>query len=299
MRGGLFVVCAALCLVLIAAGCPEALDPGTRSDPVKLDLRLRLRTSCGFTTSDYDTQCLQALMLIVKTAAGDKLHCRVLSNPPDDIQSLVFESTPLLNFGELTTTGPVTFQVRGLHNKNPELADAGPAVCADYANFDNWLFFGEVAFDLSALQAPDAGDVQLDIPVDCRDCDMGCQQLGQPTCPINPISFCVPGSANLTCEKPCETGDQCFERALDCDGQRCDQASAGLAGFCRLCSTDDDCAGDGNVATFCVGLPGETTGLCAPRCPENRCPTGARCNRLGNRLSRIGYTGPQSTDGGT
>lgn len=306
-----------LLLVLVAAelvGCErDPLPVGTTPNPGQVDIRLRLRPSCGFDTAQYNTECLQALLLIVhaENGASERITCEVLEERPENIQRLVFAAAPQVVTGALASDGEVWFELIGLHDKNPDLADAGPqALCDDYDNFDNQLFFGRSeTLDLSALQNADAGAVLWEIPIDCRDCEMGCTQLGQPTCPTNPISFCVPGTASLTCERPCQGDENCFEGAMECVDDRCDQDKVEyMGGFCTQCASDDDCdpTGDldpdpvmGGVQTFCVGLPGENTGLCAPRCPANFCRNGSRCNRLGNRLRRIGVEASATTDGGS
>jgi hypothetical protein len=304
---------ALLVVVTVAsAGCErDPLAIGTTPSAAQVDIRLRLRPSCGFDTAQYNTECLQALLLIVHAQYGEseRRTCEILESPPENIQRLVFAGAPQIFTGALTSDGEVWFELIGLHDKNPDLADAGPqALCDDYDNFDNQLFFGRSPpLDLGDLQNADAGSVLWEIPIDCRDCEMGCTQLGQPTCPTNPISFCVPGTASLTCERPCQDNQNCFEGAMTCVDERCDQDTVPYTGaFCAECVSDDDCDPTGTldpelngVQTFCVGLPGENIGLCAPRCPANFCPNGSRCNRLGNRLRRIGAEASQTTDGGT
>lgn len=304
---------ALLVVVVSTAGCPNPLDPGTTPHPAELNLQLRLRPSCGFDTADYKTSCLAAVVVIVREPRdadgnkGDEIQraCGAFSSPPADLQTLVLSEDPYVTFGSLTTEGSVVFEILGLHNKaSPTEVDGGPLdPCADIDEADpsHWLFFGESAdpFDLGTLQDADASSAVVEIPVDCRDCENGCVQLGQPTCPVNPISFCVPGSANLTCEKPCSDPSDCFEGLLEtCDEerQRCDQDSAEPGGFCSYCTNDGDCLV--NDGFFCVGLPGETFGLCAQRCPQNRCVNGTKCNRLGNRLRRIDFASSPD-DGGT
>lgn len=287
--------------IVLASGCPrDSLLVGTTPAAAQVDIRLRLRASCGFDTAQYDTGCLQALMLIIHAERGgnERRFCEPLETPPDNLQRLVFAGTPQLITGALAGDGEVWFELIGLHDKNPDGADAGvQALCDDADNFENQLFFGRSQrLDLGALQDGDAGAVLWEIPVDCRDCDEGCVQLGQPTCPINPISFCVPGTSSLTCERPCQNDQNCFEGAMQCVDESCDRTSVPYTGaFCDACASDDDCdptgtldPAMGGVQTFCVGLPGATTGLCAPRCPAQFCSNGSRCNRLGNRLRRIG-----------
>lgn len=293
------------------AGCPDPPAPGTTPDPARLSIRLRLRQSCGFDIAEYDTSCLAAVQIeLKKTLTGDLAGrgCAVLDTRPANLQRFLFDDEPHVSFGTLASEGEVIFEMRALHDKNLP-PDAGPELlCEDEGElFENWLIFGQSApFDLGQLQDADAGVVVVDVPIDCRDCTAGCSQLGQATCPTNPISFCVPGSANLNCEKPCEEHEDCFEGALTCDvdAGTCIQASAdvGRDYFCKVCTSDEDCLplpdddeGFFNFGTFCVGIPGEPTGICAPRCPQNPCAVGTKCNRLGNRLRRVV---PAPVDGG-
>ena len=186
--------------------------------------------------------------------------------------------------------GVVVFEVRGLH----DAADVGADRCAEANVVDHWLFWGESdPVDLATLN-DDGGAIATRVFVDCRDCGFdcpagdcfGCQGIGE-TCPATlPTSFCVPGVA-FRCDKRCEEDGDCFEGARRCDDGTCDTLDE-TGELCSPCVLNDDVVDGCNEGFACVGPPGATQGFCAMSCPDNFCPDGTRCNRVGNNLSIIG-----------
>ena len=291
---------AALCaLVVVTAGScvpPPVLEP---LPPVGLTINLRFRQSCGLNLADYDTSCLGAVRVVMEGERGDQSDCADLEPRPANLEDFVFAEDAEVSFGTLADRGEVIFRVFGLHDVGaPE--DQEP--CAAAESPGTWLFFGESApFDLGTLRGADAGSVQIVVPVDCRDCAGGCSQLGTALCPTNPPSYCIPGTANLTCAIPCDDDERCFEGAIGCDKDigRCDATDGPAGGLCASCASDAEC--DIAQGFSCVGRPGAATGLCALRCPVNRCVQGTKCNRLGNDLQLIGVLPPDAgtlSDGG-
>jgi hypothetical protein len=191
----------------------------------------------------------------------------------------------------LSAKGSVTFELRGIH----DVEASGVDRCADVANFRHWLLWGESdAFDLGALDK-EGGEHLVRIVVDCRDCGFacaagdcfGCQAMNEGQCVAElPESFCVPG-VSFQCGKRCDDDTDCFEGARTClpDGT-CD-TNEETGELCSPCVLVDGVAQGCNEGFACVGPPGATQGFCAMSCPETFCPSGTRCNRIGNNLSVI------------
>ena len=282
MRCVLVVIVLAGALAACTGSDGELLDEPPPAG--ELSISLRFRPSCGFNLAQYETSCLSAVRLTARGENGTTTsRCTNLADRPSNLESFVFTDEPAAQVQLLSNMGEVVFEVRGIHDKN---LDDGLAPCSRADEPSAWLFFGESEpFDVKVFEDRDAGPQSVVVPLDCRDCEGGCQQLGTQLCPVSPASYCVPGSASLTCEKPCANDDGCFEQTLSCDVDRgrCDQDSAPPGGFCSECTSSADC----DTGYFCVGLPGEDVGLCAERCPLNRCKNGTKCNRLGNDLQLI------------
>lgn len=277
-------------LVLVFSGLVPGLggscSPSTPSrTPVPLSLQLVTRQSCGVLSGlDYDTSCLAALYVRVLDARRQQIHeeCHVLDARPGELQEIV-RGSPLVTFAGLSANQTVTFEVRGLHDVL-ETGSSTENPCARTVSDDHWLFWGESApVDLSSYQGKE-GDV-IAVVIDCRDCTFdcgdqecfGCGGLGVADCPASfPPSFCVPTGA---CDRTCEADANCFDGARQCVTGRCDVADVDGA-LCAPCGGDVGC-GEGLA---CVARSTNGPGFCAPTCPDTPCPSGTRCNRLGNGL---------------
>lgn len=276
----------ALLVLTLLGGCTPPVTGGPDT-PLALSLGLRPKGSCDISPVQYRTECLAAVELIVVPEAGEpQRSCHVL---PSDarhatLADLLFADEPVVRLGTVTGRGPVVFQVRGIHEKG--LLE-GEDPCEAAASSQHWLFWGEsVPVDLDDDDALDALHVTL--PIDCRDCSRGCESLGTPQCPaVLPPSYCVPFAAGFSCERRCDTDEECFEGALFCgeDTGRCDTESGepktlNTGGFCTPCGGAGDC----DSGFSCVGSPNASEGLCTRDCPLNRCLSGATCRRLGAGL---------------
>lgn len=293
---------AALLLLVLAAGCPE---PGKEPrDPVRLSLSLRTKGSCGISPVLFDASCLSALEVRVLDPAGRTLgtHCVEVQERYESLADLLTAAEPAVSFGSLTSQGQVVFRVTALHDKGA-LQDAGPgAACERSDRQQSWLFWGESRpVDLGDADKPDAGALSIVVPIDCRDCQDGCAALATPQCPAAlPVSYCVPFSLGLSCERRCDADEECFEGSHVCDAEseRCNPRlghpeTGNTGGFCYPCSSSADC----DLEYECVAAPGQTEGLCALRCPDSRCLDGATCKRLGSELRRLDDVGATG-DGG-
>ena len=289
----------ALLLALTAAtACKDA-------PPPPLEVSLNLKTifgSCG-REFDYDTTCLAGLLVRAVGADGrEQTVCRALntSERPSTLFALVTQE-PLVQIPLSGLSSPITFEVRGLHDRASPNADGGvPDVCESAQEVHQWLFWGSSApQDIAAVAATDAGLYEVQVRVDCRDCEGGCESLGQDAqCPATlPLAYCVP-PVTLDCAARCTDG--CFDGALACsdDGVTCDKASGG-GGFCSSCASTLDCR-DG---LRCVGRPDD--GFCATPCPAASaitpaCPSGSACVRVGaGRYSFVPPTTTETVDGGS
>lgn len=274
-----------LVILSAAAGCDDPPPPDLT--PANVNITIRARPSCEKGLLDaYDTTCLKGLLFQVLSDSGGVVQreCVRLDRTFPNLQAFFGANEPLVRMGSLTSTGRVRFVLRGLHDVITGADGGSPDVCDTALDSRNWLFFGSsLAFDLSSLDGADAGTVNVTIPLDCRDCDRGCETLGTNTCAVSTPSYCVP--ANLDCTYPCSADDACFEATLTCDPNtgRCDVESGPPGETCDLCTAPTDCGPD----YTCVGEQGATTGVCALPCPSNRCINGTRCNRLGNDLQIV------------
>lgn len=280
----------AIATVVVGAACQDALPP---RPPATLSVQLGTRQSCGlFSGLDYDTGCLAAVYVAARSVPSGLIlleRCVVLDERKADLGQIL-RGAPLLETAGLSATGVVVFEVRGLH----DAADVGADRCATANIVDHWLFWGESdPVDLATLN-DDGGAIATRIFVDCRDCGFdcaagdcfGCQGIGE-TCPATlPTSFCVPGVA-FRCDKRCEEDGDCFEGARRCDDGTCDTLDE-TGELCSPCVLNGDVVDGCNEGFACVGPPGATQGFCAMSCPDNFCPDGTRCNRVGNNLSIIG-----------
>jgi hypothetical protein len=280
-------------VTVVASSCPTV---GPARDPVELSIQLATRQSCGLLSGlDYDTGCLRAVYLRVVDQARALVfeECRVLEDidVPRELRELVQRPTPLFEFATLSTQGIYTFEVRGLHDKGDI---ASPAeLCANPANNEHWLFWGESApVDLSLYDSATPPAPVIRIVLDCRDCTdgvgadqvFGCAGIVDDdagTCgPAFPDSFCAP---TVACAKGCDEDADCFEGARACIAGTCDVGV--LTGeLCSPCGGIIAC-GDGFV---CVERPGQAP-FCAAPCPATPpCPSGTKCNRVGNALELEG-----------
>ncbi len=277
-------------IAVVGAACKDALPA---RPPATLSVQLGTRQSCGlFSGLDYDTSCLAAVYVAARSVPSGQIlleRCVVLDERKADLGQIL-RGAPLLETAGLSATGVVVFEVRGLH----DAADVGADRCAEANVVDHWLFWGESdPVDLATLN-DDGGAIATRIFVDCRDCGFdcaagdcfGCQGIGE-TCPATlPTSFCVPGVA-FRCDKRCEEDGDCFEGARRCDTGTCDTLDE-TGELCSPCVLNGDVVDGCNEGFACVGPPGATQGFCAMSCPDNFCPDGTRCNRVGNNLSIIG-----------
>ncbi len=287
----LAVAVASAVVVVVAAGCPAPVAP---RPPVPLSLQIVTKPSCGvFSGLDYDTGCLSAVYVAVKDAdSGQVLReaCSALSERKPEL-GVLLRGDPVVEVpGVSATDTRVVFEVRGLHDK----ADVGADRCADADDDNHWLFWGESdVVHLAEFNVDDAVGQRVPVVVDCRDCAFscepgdcfGCAGLGA-TCPVAlPESFCVPAVA-FECDKRCDDDGDCFEGARRCEDGRCDvdEATGALCSPCALIDGAVDGCGEG---FSCVGPPGSTQGFCAESCPGRFCPSGTKCNRVGNNLTVI------------
>lgn len=285
----------ALAGALSGGVAPACVPDAPARPPAELSLQIGTRQSCGVPSGlDYDTSCLAAVDVLVLNESTEVLEerCVTLEERVGELRELV-RGEALLKTSGLSAQGRVIFEVRGLHDAGVG-ADGGPVTADDLcdrpAQADHWLFWGRSALvDLSKYNAGGGTDV-IPIVVDCRDCTWtegcssslcyGCGGFGA-NCPAAlPTSFCTPVSA---CDKSCEDSLDCFDGALPCVGNQCaDEEAQG-----RLCGACND-SGLGCADGFtCVGSPGAHQGLCAPLCPDELCPAGTRCTRLGPDLAII------------
>lgn len=269
---------------VLAAGCTPPVNPPA---PAELSLSLRPKGSCILSTGPvlYATDCLAALQLVVERNGLELARtCTTFgANRVANLGDLV-NAGDVARLSAWTSQGTVTFKLRGIH----DAALAGADPCDPSISQAHWLLWGESQpTDLAALQSPDAGGLNVEIPVDCRDCPRGCDDLGNAQCPtFLPAAYCVPFSAGFSCERRCDDDTECFEGAISCDdgSGRCapDEGTPdGLTGeFCYPCRSTNDCDPD----YFCVAAPGEQEGLCTQLCPLRRCRRGATCRRVGTNL---------------
>ncbi len=279
-------------VVVVLAGCPVELPP---RDPAALSVQIGTRQSCGlFSGLDYDTSCMSAVSLVVRAYPSRKIlkeTCVPLDERFSELGQIL-RGDPLFDMTGLSAKDVVTFELRGLHDAGA----AGVDRCADVANFRHWLLWGESEpFDLGALDKA-GGEHLVRIVVDCRDCGFactagdcfGCQAIEDDQCVAElPESFCVPG-VSFQCGKRCDDDSDCFEGARSCLADSTCDTEEETGELCSPCVLVDGVAQGCNEGFACVGPPGATQGFCAMSCPETFCPSGTRCNRIGNNLAVIG-----------
>ena len=282
----------ASCALALVAACPPSLEP---RPPAELSLQIGTRQSCGVPSGlDYDTSCLAAVDVLVLDESTEILEerCVPLDTRLGELRELL-RGEAILRTSGLTANRTVIFEVRGLHDAGVG-ADGGPIgadeLCEHPALADHWLFWGRSApVDLRKYNDAGGADV-IPIVVDCRDCSFtegcgasrcyGCGGFGA-ACPAElPTSFCTPIAA---CDKSCTDDLDCFDGALPCVDDRCDESQA-LGQLCGPCNDSGVGCADGFT---CVGTPGAHAGLCAPLCPDALCAAGTKCTRLGPDLAII------------
>lgn len=278
----------ALCgLAFVAVACP----PSTPRPAVPFSLQLATRQSCGvFSGLDYDTGCLAAVYVKVLNEERAVLfeQCQRIEPRAVDLRDLLNRDEPIISIDGLSAKGVVTFDVRGFHDVGAPADIVNP--CNQPNNNATWLFWG-VSDPVDLADYDDGeGPSLIRIVLDCRDCSVGfgenevfgCVGIRADAGPTDtcgpgfPSSFCVPV---LTCEKACDSDDECFEGARRCIDDTCDIATR-TGELCSPCGGAVACGEDFR----CVGRPGEPS-FCAPSCPGvEPCPAGTMCNRLRNDL---------------
>jgi hypothetical protein len=279
------------------AGCEP--DEMVETTPLTISLRpLFNGTSCG-DVNRYDTSCLAAVRLVARYGEQDSLEkqsrCSAIELPPDTLEDFVFTESPDVVLGTLSDQTEVSFELYGVHDKWSEGPDdiiTDPCASADLPK--TWLFFGRSEIlNLAEATASDVSRITVDLRVDCRDCQRGCETLreiddnsGIMICPLNPTSYCVPtanGWGSGLCEgQPCSADNECFSGALTCGENRvCDTTTFQEGEFCAHCSENQSC----DPGFECVRPSGSALGICAQRCPtDGWCPHATSCRRLGNNL---------------
>jgi hypothetical protein len=279
------------CIALMSSCTP----PAPARPPVQASLRIATRTSCGdISTTDYDTSCMTALSILVRDAEASTVLasvCEVIE-PRNTLGEILFGDT-LAQLSGVSANKKVIVEIRGSHVLSEETAD--PCVAA--SDPANWLLWGESGV-VDLAPADDNGEgVVIPVVVECRDCEfaLGCNDIGDcfgcaamrnGVCPVAlPASYCAP--IDLDCARTCQTDDDCFGGARPCINNRCD-VDLITGGVCSPCSK---IAGEPPVgcdaSLQCVGRQGQSRGICAPRCPDEFCPSGTRCVRRGNGLQVI------------
>ncbi len=291
-------LCASTIVVAVVVAVLSACTPSLPSRPAAgLTLQIGTRQSCGlFSGLDYDTSCLAAVAVVARSVPDRRIvheSCVTLSERKAELGQIL-RGEPLIDVAGLSASGVVTFELRGLHDSG----EPGVDRCADVANFRHWLLWGESdPVDLGALDK-DGGSQLVRIVVDCRDCAFvcaagdcfGCQGIDETRCQAAlPESFCVPG-VNFQCGKRCDNDGDCFEGARRCLASgTCDTVEQ-TGELCSPCAFVGGIVDGCDEGFTCVGPPGASQGFCAPSCPETFCPTGTRCNRIGNNLGVVGST---------
>jgi hypothetical protein len=297
----------ALALLLTALALAACTPPPSPPPPAEMTLSLRPKGSCILSGGPvlYTTQCLAALQLTIeRNGLVVSRSCTAFDgeNRVANLGDLVNKGDAV-RFATWANQGTVVFKLRGIHDA---ALPAGADPCDPDVSQSQWLLWGESApTDLGQLQSPDASTLAVDIPIDCRDCARGCDNLGDAQCPtLLPSSYCVPFAAGFSCERRCDDDEECFEGAVSCsdDTGRCAPSLGtpgdGLTGeFCFPCRSNNDCDPD----YFCVAAPGQSEGLCTQLCPLRRCLRGATCRRVGSNLVvlRDVVTDAGPTDGGS
>lgn len=286
-RGWLLVA-----LAWLGGGCGP--QPDAR-EPLRLPMLLRAKGSCGLSPVLYDASCLAAVEVTVSDSRGRVLwtQCQPVDSRFTSLADLLNAASPTLSFAALSEQGSLRFRVTGVHDAGALAGVSGKGICGRTDEPRHWLFWGES--DLINLRRPEGYEddiVEVELPIDCRDCSSGCTNIATSQCSAAmPLSYCVPFSLGLSCARRCDGDDECYEGQVACreDTQRCDPAlgnpqTGNTGGFCFSCQSSLDC----DLGYSCVAAPGETTGFCAPRCPENRCLDGAMCKRIGAGLDLLG-----------
>jgi hypothetical protein len=292
MVGTMVVRMAAAMMVL--AACVPAAEP---RPPVNLSVRIATRSSCGsLTTTDYDVGCMTAFSIVVRdaaaTGAGGVLssHCEVVPNR-QTLGEILFSSDQLASMTGVSSDRPVIIEVRGSHSLGAGAIDP----CTAANDPANWLLWGQSEVVNLATQNDLGAPINVIIFIDCRDCEFsqgcldadcfGCKGLGLGTCPVAlPASYCAP--IDLSCDRSCADNSDCFGGARTCIDQRCDTELL-TGGLCSPCGRSGGVVVGCDAPFQCVARPGQSQGICAPRCPDAFCPQGTRCSRQGNGLEVV------------
>lgn len=280
MRGRLPVFMV-LFLLLTSMSCGETVVPDPEYIPGQtktITVKLRFKDSCGAGfICTYDAGCMGAVQLIAKRAS-DNTEMGTSCTPLGDCEDCLSPRLGVLCdmvFGQVVAELPIIdlaedfyLQVRGLHDA------AGETDLCAQPSTSKWLMWGET--QTIPVQELDDRYVAQAV-VECRFCDGGCTGLSS-VCPLQmPTSNCLP---SIGCNKACDpsVATSCFDGELVCnaDTQRCETA-VGQIGFCSACVSRADCVGDHH----CIAEIGESSGFCAPTCPQETCLSGAYCQPIG------------------
>lgn len=305
------VVCALMCL----SSCET--EVYVHPEPITLSLKPFFNSaSCG-DANQYDTSCLAAVRLVARFGDSDdqqrQIRCTALDETIATLEDFVFSESPNVVMGMLAEHEQVTFEVYGIHDKwNEDTSAVIDDPCSDSDLPKTWLFFGRSDLvDFKSLTESEKTYVEIEVKIDCRDCERGCATLNERAegsniliCPNNPTSYCVPTTngwnGSLCAGQPCSSESECFEGALQCDTDGfCDPATYNEGEFCALCNETQSC----DPGFACVRPSGSQDGICARKCPLDQwCPSATSCRRLGNNLLLVSSEpedeAPQ-TDGGT
>jgi hypothetical protein len=273
---------------LLFAACPggNGSDADGGPDPLGVSVSLTFKPSCGAFAGSYKADCISALVLVAEDADGVEIDrsCTPLGPCEDCLSDRLGVLTDLVLSGEvarlpnLPTQKDVVMRVIALHDVD---APDGADPCANQSS-SRWLMWGR---SKRADFSVDAGTLQVNVPVECRQCTRGCDGVGE-TCPVDfPNSQCIPASADppevLGCDRVCDPDNPatCFDGDLVCDPNlgRCEIPIPTYRGFCRSCRTSDECAS----GFGCVIPIGKDEGLCSPVCPQTICKSGAICTPVG------------------
>lgn len=269
----------------VAAACPPTPDVATT--PHEITVRLRFKASCGqFSATSYDASCLAAVRVEAVDAEDDVVAqaCqRFDGDRPSTLGDVIFSDDVAVVMGGLSDHATVAIRVLGMQ-------DFGTDPCAP-VDTKEALFWGQSRLVDVARIGADGGSNVVDVPIECRDCEQGCDAgtcrgclvVENGYCPAErPLGFCVPEDG--LCARLCGDDDDCFEGQMDCDeiAHRCRPFDA-QGGLCTQCELNDAGVPEGCTPPYeCLGAtPTSRRGVCGAPCAEFApCARGAKCVEL-------------------
>ena len=257
---------AAFLLVGLGLGLASCEPP-----PREVRRELLTRSSCGWSTQEYDTSCVAALDVRLVDSEGTLLrsHCTAVGGQYASLASLVGTRELVRVLEDVTPRGDVAVELRAYHSR-----DKTP--CVSHTDDELMLWGRSELFDLN-----DAKTTVVNVILECRpECDCAALDADATRCPAALVRGACAPPLEVPCGKSCRNDDECYAGRLPCLDGRCAPQPGDL---CASCEGATACQ-----SGLCVENTARGERFCADVCPEpeqaRACSETMSCKRLGDAL---------------